>query len=879
MDEKFRPLWPGPAESRMNYYALLEDGPPNFGGRADGLRVAIIGAGIAGLTAAYQLLRAGVHRITLFEASNRTGGRLWSEPAPEPQNRYDSQGGHAKYKASGGSFAPYELGAMRMPLFTGKDNPNQNNSALKFFVKQFGIDYDPFPSPGSNHCDTGIWINDGYGPLLDEPYRDLKGRPARRLDIWRRHDDAPPKAYFEIWRKWDSFATMFRKIAKEEYAAADNSGGDERWWTFWRAVVSTYWQMNFRDLVFAPRKSAYTTPGDFGGLGMDESEAQVFYAIGMGDGGWGAFYDVSALWVIRTLLFGFGDELKLVLGARRDSAILENSRKLSFPAIPKLDFVGIESLADFMLMHPVFNHGKKKKSMMQLTRIESTEFELMLQSRVVEVQMNANNEHPLTIWYEELDWDEKTLAVKQRSEHPLKHNEFDAAIVTTPTWVGGMTITFTGFEGGEIRRFASPALNRSHVISSCKVFYPLVQRFWDDPVTKNGHPLRPIPQVISTDTFVQGMYGYAYGSHDPGVLLASYTWEDDALKLLGSDPRDLGERCLRQLDYIVKEALGSAYGNISDYVACDSNGKRLAPRLIQWAEQPSYIGCAKLYRQRSWHYDYELLQFNRLHGNSTHVYFAGEAYSVEGGWTEPALRSAIDAVEILASDSTGKSRLPDLPKWCPACVEPPGSIYPDSNCIWYAAYGSNLDNKHLSKYIAKCKSKAPPLEMLVRAISNRRLCFEGPFYTQEWGETARAFIKESEGSKVYCRLYLISYEQLKTIIRLANFRTSDAEITFPTIEALTEARKPGGLPLGSDDKDLIYDRIVAIPVDDFNVYTFTRSSLRSTDTDPAAEYLEFIASALLEVSPDFNGEDFGEPYTTTLRPYLDRVRNEKGRSK
>ena len=42
-------------------------------------RVAIIGAGISGLIAATELLRAGVNDITLFEARDRLGGRAWSQ--------------------------------------------------------------------------------------------------------------------------------------------------------------------------------------------------------------------------------------------------------------------------------------------------------------------------------------------------------------------------------------------------------------------------------------------------------------------------------------------------------------------------------------------------------------------------------------------------------------------------------------------------------------------------------------------------------------------------------------------------------------------------------------------------------------------------------
>ena len=59
---------------------------------------------------------------------------------------------------------------------------------------------------------------------------------------------------------------------------------------------------------------------------------------------------------------------------------------------------------------------------------------------------------------------------------------------------------------------------------------------------------------------------------------------------------------------------------------------------------PGYRGCAKLPRERSWDDDYALLRYNETYSQNSHLYFAGEGFSVEGGRTEPALRGALDAV-------------------------------------------------------------------------------------------------------------------------------------------------------------------------------------------------------------------------------------------
>src|SRR3954451_12514721 len=52
-------------------------GPPNLQGARKGASVVVLGAGLAGMLAAYELNKAG-YKVTVLEYQRRAGGRNWS---------------------------------------------------------------------------------------------------------------------------------------------------------------------------------------------------------------------------------------------------------------------------------------------------------------------------------------------------------------------------------------------------------------------------------------------------------------------------------------------------------------------------------------------------------------------------------------------------------------------------------------------------------------------------------------------------------------------------------------------------------------------------------------------------------------------------------
>src|SRR5688572_18603302 len=100
---------PTPFEIRR----LLGEGLPPATGPTS---VAIIGAGMAGLTAAHELLHAG-YTVTLLEAQNRVGGRVFTMREPFTEGLYG------------------EAGAMRIP---------RAHDLTQHYVAKFGLPTKPF---------------------------------------------------------------------------------------------------------------------------------------------------------------------------------------------------------------------------------------------------------------------------------------------------------------------------------------------------------------------------------------------------------------------------------------------------------------------------------------------------------------------------------------------------------------------------------------------------------------------------------------------------------------------------------------------------------------------------------------------------------------
>ncbi|WP_409976655.1 NAD(P)/FAD-dependent oxidoreductase [Xanthomonas graminis] len=111
------------AESRFG-------GVPRLDGDAKGATVLVLGAGLAGLTAAYELRKAG-YRVQVLEYNARSGGRNWTLRGGD---RYTELGGFAQQ-------CGFDEGLYLNP---GPWRIPHHHKAVLSYCKQFGVALEPF---------------------------------------------------------------------------------------------------------------------------------------------------------------------------------------------------------------------------------------------------------------------------------------------------------------------------------------------------------------------------------------------------------------------------------------------------------------------------------------------------------------------------------------------------------------------------------------------------------------------------------------------------------------------------------------------------------------------------------------------------------------
>ncbi|WP_426218847.1 FAD-dependent oxidoreductase [Pseudomonas sp. DWRC2-2] len=227
---------------------------------AYGSKVLIVGAGVAGMVAAYEAMRMGLHPVVV-EASDRIGGRLYSYVAGNPLDPANS--------------VICEMGAMRFPI-SGK--------ALMHYFEKVGMTANSadFPNPGSAATPSTV-----VDYQQTQTYYEGNNLPPEYAEIER--------LLFEVFLEQDPI-----KFTEMEAAMSEGSIDQAKIKTLWNAILDAGWD----NLSFFAAMVEQA--------GWSREDIDLFGQIGFGTGGWNTDYPNCFLEVLRVLYTGLDTNHKLM---------------------------------------------------------------------------------------------------------------------------------------------------------------------------------------------------------------------------------------------------------------------------------------------------------------------------------------------------------------------------------------------------------------------------------------------------------------------------------------------------------------------------------------------------------------------------------------
>jgi tryptophan 2-monooxygenase len=245
----FGPDFPFPFDDWIAHPAGLGSIPAERHGE----EVAVIGAGISGLVAAYELMKLGV-RPVVYEAS-QMGGRLRSQP----------------FEGADGVVA--ELGGMRFPI---------SSTAFYHYVGKLGLQTRPFPNPLTEAAGSTVVDLEG-----DTYYASSLG------DL--------PQLFREVADGWAQALEEARFTDIQNAIRARDVGTLK---ALWNDLVPRWDDRTFYDFI--------ATSQAFSKLSFRHRE--VFGQVGFGTGGWDSDYPNSMLEIFRVVMTNCDSDQRLIVG-------------------------------------------------------------------------------------------------------------------------------------------------------------------------------------------------------------------------------------------------------------------------------------------------------------------------------------------------------------------------------------------------------------------------------------------------------------------------------------------------------------------------------------------------------------------------------------
>lgn len=246
----FGPDFPFAFDDWITHPAGLGAIPPERHGE----EVAIVGAGISGLVAAYELMKLGLKPV-LYEAS-QMGGRLRS----------------ARFEGAPPEIVA-ELGGMRFPV---------SSTAFYRYVDLLGLDTKPFPNP--------------LTPASGSTVIDIEGETH-----YAESSEALPPLFREVAAAWaDALGTVRFAEIQDAIRARDVTTLK----SLWDELVPLWDDRTFYDFI--------ASSDAFSRLSFHHRE--VFGQVGFGTGGWDSDFPNSMLEIFRVVMTNCDEDQRFVVG-------------------------------------------------------------------------------------------------------------------------------------------------------------------------------------------------------------------------------------------------------------------------------------------------------------------------------------------------------------------------------------------------------------------------------------------------------------------------------------------------------------------------------------------------------------------------------------
>ncbi|WGF88966.1 flavin monoamine oxidase family protein [Marinivivus vitaminiproducens] len=205
---------------------------------------------------------------------------------------------------------------------------------------------------------------------------------------------------------------------------------------------------------------------------------------------------------------------------------------------------------------------------------------------------------------------------------------YPCAVVTCQSW---LLTTHLNCDESLFSQRIWMALDRTRYMQSSKTFVMVDRPFWRERDPATG---RYRMSMTLTDRISRGTYLFDHGEDRPGVICLSYSWMNDALKVM---PLGVEDRVRLML-----EALGKIYPDV------DIAGRIVGnPITVSWETDPHFLGAFKGALPGHYRYNHRMFtQFmqDRLPKAERGLFLAGDGIAWTPAWAEGAVQTALNAV-------------------------------------------------------------------------------------------------------------------------------------------------------------------------------------------------------------------------------------------